>query len=414
MKKRSDKILALLLCAFMAFSFIAAAVEPAAAAETETAEVPPVETAATTETTELTEDPGETPTDAEAPAETPTETEAPAETPAAEETPAATETPAETPAATETPAETEAPAETQAPAEEPKEPETTVELKTAEFNGDAAGMNFTVSGDLPVGGKLQVTAIDPSCNDYIVDTYLNGLELPEGTQTAFELSILTKDQKPFSPSAGSKLTITMSSNDGAVINDMGIYYLPQVTAAQILGAVKTIADAQAAGTYIAPEPAQATDAQGKPIRHYEEMNVDHYDSNGKRFFQFDTTGLSTYYIVADLVPAEAVIQHTDGCTGDGCTLDGCPCQCHSLYSRLMACTTLEEIDALLESATEEELAALTEGQNRQINALIEALEPEPLPAVVLKNSEDEPVAGEIIYPTVNYSWVAPFGSPVVG
>ena len=57
---------------------------------------------------------------------------------------------------------------------------------------------------------------------------------------------------------------------------------------------------------------------------------------------------------------------------------------------------------------------MTEEQNQKIEAKITALEPEPLPAVVIEESSDEPVPSEIVYRTVNYTFVAPFGDPVTG
>ena len=87
---------------------------------------------------------------------------------------------------------------------------------------------------------------------------------------------------------------------------------------------------------------------------------------------------------------------------------------NDLYDRLMACTTLEELFTLADETPEEELLALTDEENAQIEAKIAALEPEPLPAVVIEESSDEPVPSEIIYPTVNFDEVAPFGDPVVG
>lgn len=110
------------------------------------------------------------------------------------------------------------------------------------------------------------------------------------------------------------------------------------------------------------------------------------------------------------------IAHWEGCA-DGCEKEDCDCLCH-VYDRIMACTTLEEIYAILDSYTDEELEtlamALTEEQNAEIEAKITALEPEPLPPVVLEKSTDEPVESEIIYVTVNYANVAPFGEPVSG
>lgn len=46
-----------------------------------------------------------------------------------------------------------------------EETATDVTLKPLSLNGDAAGMNFTVAGMLPENSKLQVKAIDVSCND---------------------------------------------------------------------------------------------------------------------------------------------------------------------------------------------------------------------------------------------------------
>ena len=93
--------------------------------------------------------------------------------------------------------------------------------------------------------------------------------------------------------------------------------------------------------------------------------------------------------------------------------DDCACACHDgLYGRLMSCETLDELFALIESASEEELAALTEAEVAAVEARIEALEGEPLPDVILES--DAPVESEIFWPTVNYSNVAPFGDPVVG
>ena len=110
------------------------------------------------------------------------------------------------------------------------------------------------------------------------------------------------------------------------------------------------------------------------------------------------------------------VPHKDGCS-DQCQVEDCTCLCH-VYDRIMACTTLEEIYAILDSYTDEELEtlakALTQEQNAEIEAKITALEPAPLPPVVLEKSTDEPVESEIIYVTVNYANVAPFGEPVSG
>ncbi|MGN0712222.1 MAG: hypothetical protein ACI4LJ_00475 [Anaerovoracaceae bacterium] len=86
----------------------------------------------------------------------------------------------------------------------------------------------------------------------------------------------------------------------------------------------------------------------------------------------------------------------------------------SLFEKLMAAATLEEFDQIAAAATEEELAALTDEENAQIEAHIEAMEPEPLPAVVIDEAENQPVPSEIVQGTVNFSNVAPLGDPVVG
>ena len=86
----------------------------------------------------------------------------------------------------------------------------------------------------------------------------------------------------------------------------------------------------------------------------------------------------------------------------------------SLFEKLMAAATLEEFDQIAAAATEEELAALTDEENAQIEAHIEAMEPQPLPAVVIDEADNQPVPSEIVQGTVNFSNVAPLGDPVVG
>lgn len=86
----------------------------------------------------------------------------------------------------------------------------------------------------------------------------------------------------------------------------------------------------------------------------------------------------------------------------------------SLFERLMACETLEELYTLIDETPEEELLQLSESEVAEVEAKINALEPEPLPPLVLEESTDEPVISEIVYPSVNFSNVAPFGDPVIG
>lgn len=104
--------------------------------------------------------------------------------------------------------------------------------------------------------------------------------------------------------------------------------------------------------------------------------------------------------------------HIDICSDD-CTDADCKCTCH-LFNKIMACTTLDDIWAAFDEASDETVNALTDEQNAQIDAKIEALEPAPAPAVVIEESDEETVPSEIVYRTVNYTFVAPFGDPVTG
>lgn len=126
-------------------------------------------------------------------------------------------------------------------------------------------------------------------------------------------------------------------------------------------------------------------------------------------------------------PAEST--HIDGCS-DECDGTDCECACHklSLFDRLMACETYEELVEMVDAMTEEELLALTEEQIVQVEEKLLALEPEPLPEIILDENgnvigeafaddepgDEEPFVSEILYPTVNFDHVAPFGEPVVG
>ena len=109
--------------------------------------------------------------------------------------------------------------------------------------------------------------------------------------------------------------------------------------------------------------------------------------------------------------APVVISHIETCL-EGCTGEECTCVCH-LFERIMACETMEEMEALIAETPEEELKALTEEQIADIEARMEALMPAPLPAIVIEESEP-PVESEVYRPTVNYACVAPFGAPVTG
>lgn len=110
-------------------------------------------------------------------------------------------------------------------------------------------------------------------------------------------------------------------------------------------------------------------------------------------------------------PVPDDFKHMGTCTKD-CTDAECKCPCH-LFNKIMACTTLEEIEAMIEATPEDVLRSLSEEQIAQVEAHMEALMPAPLPAIVIEESEP-PVESEICRATVNYTDVAPFGEPVTG
>ena len=107
----------------------------------------------------------------------------------------------------------------------------------------------------------------------------------------------------------------------------------------------------------------------------------------------------------------AASAHIDTCSDD-CTDAECKCPCH-LFDRLMACTTLEEMETMIKATPEDELKSLSEEQVAQVEAHMDSLMPAPLPPIVIEESEP-PVESEIYRPTVNYTNVAPFGEPVTG
>ena len=333
MKKRSDKFIALLLCAFMAFSLIAAAADV------------PVEPCAECGLTE-----GHSESCSQNVAPTNPE-------PSAEPEPTADPEP---------PVDPE-------PTPEPQEP---VTLEPASLNGDAAGMNFTVSGDLPQNSKLQVKAIDVSCNDYIVGNYLSDVALPQGAAMAYELSILiveeqdgVKQETPYVPTAANHLTVSVSGSKEDCFSAMTVYHLPGVTAKQVEAVVKALAEGEVSAEDLPAAQPAALDADGNPLRYYNQMNVESH-GDGKQIFAFEADSLSVFYLVA-----EVSADHVDGCPGEGCTVENCPCPCHSLYARLMACTTVEELQAVVENVTEEDLADLSEMQIAALQAHIQSIVP---------------------------------------
>lgn len=119
-------------------------------------------------------------------------------------------------------------------------------------------------------------------------------------------------------------------------------------------------------------------------------------------------------------PAPVTQVHIEGCTDD-CTGENCACPCHkmSLFDRLMTCETLEQLYALADATPEEELRALTDEENAQIEGKIAAFVLDDFHAKekereVVNTVIDEPEISEITCPAVNFDLVAPFGAPVEG
>lgn len=109
----------------------------------------------------------------------------------------------------------------------------------------------------------------------------------------------------------------------------------------------------------------------------------------------------------------AAPSHIDTCSDD-CTDAECKCPCH-LFNKIMACTTLEALEDLIAETPEEYFGLLSDEQIQKVEAHIKSLETVPLPAVTIENDVvEETVPSEIVRPTVNYTYVAPFGDPVIG
>lgn len=81
-----------------------------------------------------------------------------------------------------------------------------------------------------------------------------------------------------------------------------------------------------------------------------------------------------------------------------------------LFEQLMACEDFDTLSIMLESLTDEEYNSLTEEQLIQVYDRKDALEPEPLPAVVLNDTEDFIVPSIVVRETVNFTNVAPLCS----
>ena len=115
--------------------------------------------------------------------------------------------------------------------------------------------------------------------------------------------------------------------------------------------------------------------------------------------------------VAPEKPADP--SHIDTCSDD-CTDADCKCPCH-LFDKIMACTTQEALEDLIAETPVEYFGLLSDEQIQKVEAHIKSLETVPLPAVTIENDvAEETVPSEIVRPTVNYTYVAPFGDPVTG
>ena len=113
---------------------------------------------------------------------------------------------------------------------------------------------------------------------------------------------------------------------------------------------------------------------------------------------------------------EEISDEPIGETADSAAEDETPSQEveKSLFDRLMATETMDEFFAIVDETPEEDLLALTDEENAQIEAHIEAIEPQPLPPVVIEEEDNQPVPSEIVQGTVNFSNVAPLLDPVAG
>lgn len=103
--------------------------------------------------------------------------------------------------------------------------------------------------------------------------------------------------------------------------------------------------------------------------------------------------------------------HIDTCSDD-CTNADCKCPCH-LFDKIMACTTLDQVWAIMDHMTDEQWDALSEAQMDEIDQLIARLDVQLIPALPEEDNNPQ-IESEIIYPTVTYTYVAPFGDPVTG
>ena len=120
---------------------------------------------------------------------------------------------------------------------------------------------------------------------------------------------------------------------------------------------------------------------------------------------------------------EEPFEHWGDCS-DECELDDplCPCPCHlakKLVENILACLTLDAVDAFMEATPDYVFEALSNKQFDQIDEHIAELVREEIARASgeVDFQEDEPdltTPSEVVYVTVNVTDVAPFGDPVVG
>ena len=120
---------------------------------------------------------------------------------------------------------------------------------------------------------------------------------------------------------------------------------------------------------------------------------------------------------------EEPFEHLDGCS-DECELDDplCLCPCHlakKLVKDILACLTLDAVDAVMEATPDYVFEALSNKQFDQIDEHIAELVREEIARAsgevdFLEDEPDLTTPSEVVYVTVNVTDVAPFGDPVVG
>lgn len=111
-------------------------------------------------------------------------------------------------------------------------------------------------------------------------------------------------------------------------------------------------------------------------------------------------------------------EHIDGCDGVNCTVEGCQCSCHSmsLFDRLMITTRMSEYDGVLNTASEEELAALDAlTEEQRVNLNLHYMELLSLPIEAVSFTEAAPlVEMPVVAPIPPMMMLPSFGAPDAG